>query len=194
MDTPNHPTLPLCRIVQGKNPREYFDPVEMAELEDGLRAAGRILQPIIVRPIPNSDLVEIVAGERRWRAAKTVFGDDYAMPVVVDALSDEQAEAFATIENHHRAAMSYAEEAHSAKRALLRNKGDKAEAAASLGWKPEVLERRLALLTCTPAVWPTPSSTPCNARHARTTRPGSPGCSMRAWATASASTPRITTN
>lgn len=59
-------TLPLRRIVQGKNPRDYFDPVEMAELEAGLRAAGDVIQPIIVRPIPDSDLFEIVAGERRW--------------------------------------------------------------------------------------------------------------------------------
>lgn len=152
MKPPPTPTLTLRRIVQGKNPREYFDPVEMAELEDGLRAAGRVIQPIIVRPVPGTDLYEIVAGERRWRAAHNVFGEDYEMPVVIEALSDAQAEAFATIENHHRAAMSHAEEAHAAKRALVRNKGDKAEAAASLGWKPEVLERRLALLTCTPAV------------------------------------------
>lgn len=124
----------------------------MAELEAGLRAAGRVLQPIIVRPIPGTDLYAIVAGERRWRGAKNVFGDDYDMPVVIEALSDEQAEAFATIENHHRAAMSHAEEAHAAKRTLMRHKGDKEEAAASLGWKPELLERRLALLTCTPAV------------------------------------------
>lgn len=152
MDTPNHPTLPLRRIVQGKNPREYFDPTEMAELEDGLRAAGRVIQPILVRPIPGTDRYEIVAGERRWRAAGNVFGDDYDMPVVIDALSDEQAEAFATIENHHRAAMSHAEEAQAARRQLMRHKGDKEEAAAALGWKPELLERRLALLTCTPAV------------------------------------------
>lgn len=152
MELPATPTLKLRRIVQGKNPSEYFDPVEMAELEKGLLAAGRVIQPIMVRPISGTDLYEIVAGERRWRAAHNIFGEDYDMPVVVDALSDEQADTFGTIENHHRAPMSHAEEAHSAKRALLRNKGDKAEAAASLGWKPEVLERRLALLTCTPAV------------------------------------------
>ncbi len=152
MEQPATPTLPLRRIVQGKNPREYFDPVEMAELEAGLRAAGRVIQPIFVRPIPCTDLYEIVAGERRWRAAKNVFGDDYDMPVVIEALSDADAEAFATIENHHRAPMSHAEEAHAAKRMLMRHKGDKEEAAAALGWKPELLERRLALLTCTPAV------------------------------------------
>ncbi|MCL4182085.1 MAG: PRTRC system ParB family protein [Burkholderiaceae bacterium] len=152
METPTIPTLPLRRILQGENPREYFDPDDMAELEDGLRAAGGVIQPIIVRPILDSDRYEIVAGERRWRAAKNVFGDDYDMPVVIRALSDAQAESFATIENHHRAAMSHAEEAHAAKRMLMRVKGDKDETAAALGWKPELLERRLALLTCTPAV------------------------------------------
>lgn len=152
MTTPTTPQLPLRCIVQGKNPREYFDPLEMADLEAGLRAAGRVVQPIIVRPIPGSDLCEIVAGERRWRAAKNVFGDDYDMPVVIEALNDEEAEAIAVIENHHRAPMSHAEEAQAAKRMLMRHKGDKGEAAASLGWKPELLERRLALLTCTPAV------------------------------------------
>lgn len=149
---PANPTLPLSRIVQGNNPRTYFDPVEMADLRAGLRAAGRVIQPIIVRPIAGTDRYEIVAGERRWRAAKDVFGDDYDMPVVIEALNDEEAEAFAVIENHHRAPISHAEEAHAAKRQLLRYKGDKEEAAASLGWKPELMERRLALLTCTPAV------------------------------------------
>jgi ParB/RepB/Spo0J family partition protein len=152
METLATPTLPLHRIVQGKNPREYFDPVEMADLEAGLCAAGRVVQPILVRPILGFDLFEIVAGERRWRAAKNVFGDDYDMPVVIEALNDEEAEAIAVIENHHRAPMSHSEEAQAAKRQLLRHKGDKEEAAASLGWKPELLERRLALLTCTPAV------------------------------------------
>ena len=65
MDAPANPTLPLRRIVQGRNPRTYFDPAEMADLRAGLKAAGRVVQPIIVRPIPNSNLFEIVAGERR---------------------------------------------------------------------------------------------------------------------------------
>lgn len=151
MTHPPTPTLPIARIVQGKNPREYFDPVEMAELEEGIRAVG-VIEPIVVRPIPGSELYEIVAGERRWRAAKNVFGDAYDMPVVIKEVSDARAEAMALIENHHRAAMSAAEEARVAQRQLLRNHGDKVETAASMGWTPEVLERRLALLACTPAV------------------------------------------
>lgn len=65
METPTTPTFLLRRIVQGKNPREYFDPAEMAELDAGLRATGRVVQPIIVHPIPGPNLYEIVAGERR---------------------------------------------------------------------------------------------------------------------------------
>jgi ParB family transcriptional regulator, chromosome partitioning protein len=97
-------TLPISRIVQGKNPREYFDPDEMAELEEGIRAFG-VIEPIIVRPVPGTDLFEIIAGERRWRAAKNVFGDNYDMPVVIREASDADSEAIALIENYHRAGM-----------------------------------------------------------------------------------------
>ena len=148
---PSQPTLPIRKIVQGKNPREYFDPAEMAELEEGIRAVG-VLEPIVVRPVPGTDLYEIIAGERRWRAAKNVFGDGYDMPVVIKDANDETAEAMSVIENYHRAAMSPAEEAHAAQRQLLRQRGDKEEAARLMGWSPDVLERRLALLACTPAV------------------------------------------
>lgn len=144
-------TLPLSRIVQGKNPREYFDPQEMAELEEGIRAYG-VLQAILVRPIQGSDLVEIVAGERRWRAAKNVFGDDYDMPVKILEVGDTDADAIAVIENFHRADISVAEEAKAAQRQLYRNNGDKDETARQLGWNVVLLERRLALLACTPAV------------------------------------------
>lgn len=50
--------------MQVKNPREYFDPDEVADLEAGLQATGRVIQPIFVRSIPGTDLYEIVAGER----------------------------------------------------------------------------------------------------------------------------------
>ncbi|MFT4192094.1 MAG: PRTRC system ParB family protein [Comamonas sp.] len=143
--------MKIRQIVQGKNPREYFDPIEIAELEEGIRAVG-VLEPIVVRPVPGSDRYEIIAGERRWRAARNVFGDDYPMPVVVKDVSDASAEAMAVIENHHRAAMSPAEEARAALRQLHRNHGDREETARAMGWSLDVLDRRLALLTCTPTV------------------------------------------
>lgn len=144
------PTLPHARIVPGKNPREYFDPVKMAELETDIREHG-IIEPIVVRPIAGNRY-EIVAGERRWRAAGNVFGDRYEMPVVIRDLSDEEAEALAMSENYHRDDMSAAEEAKGAQRLLLRNRGDKADTARMLGWSPTTLERRLALNACTHAV------------------------------------------
>lgn len=144
------PTLPLARIVPGKNPREYFDPAKMAELEEGIREHG-VIEPIIVRPLADGRY-EIVAGERRWRAAGNVFGPDYAMPVVIRDLTDEEAEAVALAENYHRDDVSAAEEAKSAQRLLLRNKGDKAETARMLGWSQRTLENRLALTACAPVV------------------------------------------
>ena len=151
MSLPKQPTLPIRRIVPGKNPRTYFDPDEMAELEDGIRAVG-VLEPIVVRPIPGTDLFELIAGERRWRAAKNVFGEDYEVPITVKEVSDADAEAMAVIENHHRASMSVADEAHAARRQLQRNRGDREETARAMGWSADVLDRRLALLACTPAV------------------------------------------
>jgi PRTRC genetic system ParB family protein len=145
-------TLPVCAIVQGRNPREYFDPDEFAKLKEGVRAANGVLQSILVRPIAGADLFEIVAGERRWRAAKAVLGEQYEMPVNVRELDDAEAEAMAVIENHHRANMSHAEEARAAQRQLIRYHGDKTETSLSMGWTPALLERRLALLTCSPAV------------------------------------------
>ena len=152
MNLPAHPTLPIRRIVQGDNPREYFDPDEMADLEAGIRAAGGVIQPIVVRPLPDSDLFAIVVGERRWRAAGNVLGDDYQMPVLIKDVTPAAAEAMAVIENHHRAAMSVAEEARAAQRQLQRNHGDRTETAAGMGWTQEMLSRRLALLACTPEV------------------------------------------
>ena len=105
LSQPSQPTLPIRRIVQGKNPRTYFDPDKMAELEEGIRAVG-VLEPIVVRPIPGTDRYVIIAGERRCRAAKNVFGDGYDMPVVIKDASDETAEAMSVIENYHREDMS----------------------------------------------------------------------------------------
>src|SRR5207245_3999641 len=94
----------------------------------------------------------IIAGERRYRAAKAVFGDDYAMPIVVKDLGESDAEAAAIIENVHRAQMSLADESKAAKRLLFRNKDDRAETARQLGWSPEKLDSRLALTACSDTV------------------------------------------
>ena len=147
------PTLKLSAIVSGPNHRQYFDPQAMKELEAGIRAAGGVTQPILVRPHPEREGVfEIMAGERRWRAARTVHGDDYDMPVVIRDASDAEARSLGIIENHFREDTSDVEQAEGAASLLAYNKGDKHETALQLGWNVDTLERRLLLLNCAPTV------------------------------------------
>lgn len=136
----------ISQIVPGKNPRTFFDPSEMGFLVESIRAKG-VIQPILVRPLPDGTH-EIVAGERRYRAAKEVYGEDYDIPVHVRELDDREAEENALIENMARANMSPTEEAESASRVLAFCNGDHDEAARRLGWPKRVLETRLALMNC----------------------------------------------
>jgi len=136
-------------IRQGRNPRTYFDPVEMAEMEASVAAKG-VIQPILIRPV--EDWYEIVAGERRWRAAMKTRGEDYEIPVLVRILSDDEADELALIENVSRANMSPAEEAVAAAKILGRCEGNRDEAAKRLGWSRSTLDKRLALMNCSPSV------------------------------------------
>jgi PRTRC genetic system ParB family protein len=143
------PTLKVRQIVSGPNHRTYYDPKKMAELEAGLVAAGRVTQPIQVRPHPMHEGVwEIIAGERRWRAAGKLFGDDYDMPVVVSDATDAEVRALGIIENHYRDNPCDVEQARGAADLLQFNRGDKEQTAKQLGWGVETLERRLLLLSC----------------------------------------------
>jgi len=135
----------VSQIIPGLNPRKFFDPKEMAELESSILAQG-IIQPISVRPV--GDKYEIVAGERRWRAAKTVHGEDYEIPVFIREMTDEQAAAAGANENIIRAAMSPAEESEIASRILGQCNSNYDEAAKRLGWTRATLEKRLALMNC----------------------------------------------
>src|SRR2546430_2807948 len=144
-------TASLSRIRPGENPREFFDEGEMNELAESIRSYG-VLQPILVRPAGDAGAYVIIAGERRYRAAKAVFGDDYEIPIVVRDFNDGDAEAAAIIENVQRAQMSSAEEAKAAKRLLVRNKNDREETARQLGWSAQKLDSRLALTACSDTV------------------------------------------
>src|SRR4051812_35792802 len=52
-----------------RNPRRSYDDQELADLAQSIREKG-VVQPLLVRPLPGSDVYEIIAGERRWRAAR----------------------------------------------------------------------------------------------------------------------------
>lgn len=138
-------------IVPGKyNPRTFFDPDEMAELEGSVRVMG-IITPMLVRPLGDGKY-EIVAGERRWRAVMNTWGEEYEIPVLSKQITDEQVSAFALNENKHRAGISPAEEAIEASKVLGRNNGDRTAAAQELCWSSQKLEQRLALMNCSEGV------------------------------------------
>jgi ParB family chromosome partitioning protein len=91
-----------------RNPRKNFSEIELAELANSIRERG-IIQPIVVRPGRGNDQFEIVAGERRWRAAQRASLHD--VPVVVVDVNDNEALQLAIIENVQRADLNALEEA-----------------------------------------------------------------------------------
>jgi ParB family transcriptional regulator, chromosome partitioning protein len=100
-------TLPVAFLQPGKyQPRKSFDEQPLADLAASVKEKG-VLSPILVRPI-GPDRYEIVAGERRWRAAQIAKLHD--VPVVVRELPDDQALEIAIIENVQRADLNAMEE------------------------------------------------------------------------------------
>lgn len=90
-------------------PRHIFREEELADLSNSIREQG-ILQPIVVRPVKGeADAYEIVAGERRWRAAQKA--QLHQVPILVKELTDAQSLEIAIIENVQRADLNAVEEA-----------------------------------------------------------------------------------
>ncbi|MHB1566161.1 MAG: ParB/RepB/Spo0J family partition protein [Acidiferrobacter sp.] len=105
-------TLPIEQLHRGRyQPRTRMAPEALAELAESIRAQG-IVQPILVRP--QGDGFEIIAGERRWRAAQQAGLT--VVPVIVRAIPDQAAMAVALIENIQREDLSAIEEATGLKR------------------------------------------------------------------------------
>src|SRR5580704_16020698 len=101
-----------------RNPRRIFADVELDELAASLRERGMI-QPIVARPVRGApDAFEIIAGERRWRAAQRA--GLHEVPVVIIEASDQEALQLAIIENVQRADLNPLEEAEGY-RALIRD-------------------------------------------------------------------------
>lgn len=99
--------LPVSSLKPGKyQPRRAFRADQLQELADSIAHNG-IMQPILVRPVGGGDY-EIVAGERRWRAAK--LADLKTVPVIIRDLSDKVALELAIVENIQRADLSPIEE------------------------------------------------------------------------------------
>ncbi len=107
--------LALDLIQRGRfQPRREFDPESLQELADSIAAQG-VVQPIVVRPLPEGRY-EIIAGERRWRASQ--LAGKHEIPVVVRDVSDQAAIAMALIENIQRDDLNAIEEANALHRLL----------------------------------------------------------------------------
>ena len=106
--------LPVETLRRGRyQPRREMDPDRLEELAASIRANG-VMQPIVARPLPSGSGYEIIAGERRWRAAQLAGLD--RVPVIVREVPDDAAMALALIENIQREDLSPVEEASALKR------------------------------------------------------------------------------
>ncbi|TXH04724.1 MAG: ParB/RepB/Spo0J family partition protein [Nevskiaceae bacterium] len=100
--------LALDRLEPGRHqPRRHFDEAALTALADSIRAQG-VVQPIVVRPA-GADRYEIIAGERRWRAAR--IAGLQQIPAVVRSMDERSAMAVALVENIQRADLNPLEEA-----------------------------------------------------------------------------------
>lgn len=101
--------MPITALHPNPNqPRRHFDDAALRELADSIKSQG-IIQPLLVRPLGGENTYQIVAGERRWRAAQLAGLKE--VPVYVRQLSDKEVMAAALIENLQREDLNPIEEA-----------------------------------------------------------------------------------
>lgn len=106
--------IPLTKLAPNPfQPRQSMDPEEFASLVDSIRLHG-VLQPIVVRPL--RDKFEVVAGERRWRAAEAAGLE--AIPAVIMSLTDQEALELALVENLQREDLNSIQRARAYQRLL----------------------------------------------------------------------------
>lgn len=150
--TPTSPTgavesapnsLPIEKLQRGEyQPRTNMDQASLEELAASIKAQG-IIQPILVRPI-RGDMYEIIAGERRWRAAQIAQLSE--VPVLVRNIPDEATLAVALIENIQRENLNPVEEAVGLKRLMDEFELTHEEMAKSVGRSRTAVTNLLRLL------------------------------------------------
>src|SRR5580700_6361112 len=146
-------------------PRRRFDEAELEALAQSVKAKG-VLQPLLVRPVEEAETVfELVAGERRWRAAQRA--GLHRVPVLVRALDDVEALEIALIENLQREDLSALEEAEAYRR-LMRDFGrTQANLANAVGKSRSHVANTLRLLGLPDAVQRQVEEGALSAGHAR---------------------------
>ena len=146
-------TLPLSALVPGQyQPRTRMDEGALYELAESIKAQG-IMQPILVRPLAAAGTpgqYEIIAGERRFRAARLAGLDD--VPVLVRQVPDEAAAAMALIENIQREDLNPLEEAQGLQRLVGEFGLTHEQAAQAVGRSRSAASNLLRLLNLAPPV------------------------------------------
>lgn len=137
--------LPVDLLQPGKyQPRTDMHPESLGELANSIRAQG-VVQPIVVRPINGGKKFEIIAGERRWRAAQMAGLHD--IPAVVRDVPDQAAIAMALIENIQRENLNPIEEAVALQRLIDEFGLTHQQAAEAVGRSRAAVSNLLRLLT-----------------------------------------------
>ncbi|WP_043354861.1 ParB/RepB/Spo0J family partition protein, partial [Methylobacterium sp. B1] len=151
-----------------RNPRRSFAETELSELAVSIGQRG-IIQPIVVRPIGDvPGTFEIVAGERRWRAAQRAGLDE--VPVVVVEIDDRGSLEFAILENVQRTDLNAIEEASGYERLMKDFSYTQKELAEILGKSRSHLANTLRLLNLPLSVQERVSAGELTAGHARALR------------------------
>jgi ParB family chromosome partitioning protein len=136
-------TLPVARIRPGRyQPRTKMDQQALAELAASIRAQG-LMQPLLVRPV-DRDRYELIAGERRWRAAQMAGLEE--VPALVREVPDEAALAMSLIENIQRENLNPMEEAAGLERLIEEFRMTHEQAADAVGRSRSATTNLLRLL------------------------------------------------
>jgi ParB family transcriptional regulator, chromosome partitioning protein len=151
--------------ANSRNPRRNFDTEELADLARSIAEHG-LVQPILVRPEQTGPGFEIIAGERRWRAAQQARLHE--VPVIVRDASDREALELAIIENIQRADLNPLEEAAGFRQLMEEHGYSQAELGNTLGKSRSHIANTLRLLKLPDSVHALLISGELSAGHART--------------------------
>ena len=170
-DTSDNLYLPISQIEPYANqPRRHFDEEALQDLADSIREHG-IIQPLTVRRL-SSGYYQIIAGERRWRAARLAGLQE--VPVIVMEADDRKAAELAMIENLQREDLNPIEEAAGFQSLMETYHMTQEEAASRVGKSRSAVANALRLLSLTPPVAKLVEEGKLSAGHARALLPLSP--------------------
>ena len=169
--------LPIASVESNSaQPRKNFDEAALAQLADSIRQHG-IIQPLTVRKL-SSGYYQIIAGERRWRAARLAGLQE--VPALVIEADDRKTAELAMIENLQREDLNPIEEAGGYQTLIQQYHMTQEEAAQRVGKSRSAVANTLRLLELTPAVQKQVKSGELSAGHARALVPLSPAMQTRA--------------